>query len=362
MKPTVGMGGPMGYSRVHPGEQESPKSNVSSVIDVRDSEMKQQMQQDDNSPQKSKAVTGETSSVTVSILVCSFYVTVSGAMVFLNKALSHEFGFTTTNALLFMQMLWQIALVSLLSHRSGLAEIEPLCWVNARKIAPVSFFYCLNSACALAALRELSVPSYSVIKRLAPLVTLVLESSLLGKRAETGVVVSLLVMAAGTIMVAQADVTGSALGWILGALSNVLQAMYLVYVKKTGAEKGFSSLTILYYHSILSLPFLAILTVALGEVKPLIEFPLWWAPDFLFMLVLCLSMGLLLNYSLFLCTEKTSATSTLVSGQFKAIGQTVIGLFTFGGVQTSPLFDLGLVANILGGFGYAYCKYKSIAK
>eukprot|EP00181_Compsopogon_caeruleus_P000563 CAMPEP_0184683152 /NCGR_PEP_ID=MMETSP0312-20130426/10057_1 /TAXON_ID=31354 /ORGANISM="Compsopogon coeruleus, Strain SAG 36.94" /LENGTH=340 /DNA_ID=CAMNT_0027135257 /DNA_START=54 /DNA_END=1076 /DNA_ORIENTATION=+ len=330
------------------GEPESPKSNASSFVDVRDAEF-------ENGTAKYRPP-----DLLVSVLVCSFYVTVSGAMVFLNKALSYTFGFRTTNSLLMLQMIWQVLVVSLVKSKGRGMQVERIQWVHARRIAPVSLFYCLNSVFALAALRELSVPAYSVLKRLAPIITLALEGVIMGKRPDIGSVLSLVTMSVGTVLLVTSDDTASASGWILGACSNISQALYLVFVKKSGAEKGLSSLTILYYHSILSLPFLGFLMVALGEIQLLISYSEWTDPNFLLTLFACVSMGLLLNYSLFLCTEKTSPTSTLVAGQFKAIVQSILGLFTFESVEVTALFALGLMANVGGGLGYAYSKYKSM--
>lgn len=44
-----------------------------------------------------------------------------------------------------------------------------------------------------------------------------------------------------------------------------LQTMYLVLVEKSGAEDGLSSVEIMFYNSVLSIPFLLFLIVATGE-------------------------------------------------------------------------------------------------
>ena len=43
-------------------------------------------------------------------------------------------------------------------------------------------------------------------------------------------------------------------------------------------------------------------------------------------------------------------------GVSKSVIQTVVGFFTFGGVQFHPLNILGLVMNIFGGIIYTYIK------
>jgi solute carrier family 35 len=44
-----------------------------------------------------------------------------------------------------------------------------------------------------------------------------------------------------------------------------MQTMYLVLVEKSGAEDGLSSMDLMFYNSLLSLPFLFFLIIATGE-------------------------------------------------------------------------------------------------
>lgn len=297
--------------------------------------------------------------IITSLSVCTFYILISSSMVFTNKALSYSYEFRTTNVLLFCQMLFTIFLLRAL-RSAGLIDFQDFDAHRARQVAPVSLFYCLNAAVALVALRELSVPSYTLIKRLAPLFTICLEAILLQKYASRSAVFALLVMTSGTIIAANSDASSSSFAWLLGFLSSCFQALYLTFVKRSGTDTGMSTFGILYYHSILSLPLLAIIAVCVGEIGAALAYTHWTSPSFLIVLISSLFMGLLLNYALFLCTELTSPTSTLVSGQVKAMGQTVIGVFTFGGVEMNFRYMCGTVLNIAGGLMYAFAKLRAI--
>ena len=298
--------------------------------------------------------------VITSLAVCTFYILVSSSMVFTNKALSFTYEFRTTNILLFIQMLFTIVFLRFLRDILGLISFDDFHINTAKQVAPVSIFYSLNAAFALIALRELSVPSYTLIKRLAPCFCIILEFFLLHKRPAKMVVFSLSIMTVGTILAAKADMRSTTAAWMLGFGSCIFQATYLTYVKRSGRDTGMSSTGILYYHSIMSLPCLAVIILAVGEIGPALRYPHWTSPPFLIVLTVSLLMGLLLNYALFLCTEKTSPTSTTVSGQVKAMGQTVIGMFTFGGVDMNQRYLLGTLMNISGGVGYAYSKYRAL--
>ncbi|CAN8063617.1 unnamed protein product [Agarophyton chilense] len=295
--------------------------------------------------------------VVVSLSACLFYILVSSAMVFTNKALSYTYGFRTTNVLLFFQMIFTVVLLRFL-RSAKFIDFTDFEMSRAKQVAPVSIFYSLNAAVALVALRELSVPSYTLIKRLSPLFTITLEAMLLNKYATRGIILSLLVMASGTVLAANADTSSSSSAWFLGFASCAFQALYLTFVKRSGLDTGMNSFGILYYHSILSIPCITAIAIGVGEIGPALVYDKWTSPSFLIVFIASLLMGLLLNYALFLCTELTSPTSTVVSGQVKAMGQTVIGVFTFGGVDMNTRYTCGTLLNISGGFMYAYAKLK----
>lgn len=299
--------------------------------------------------------------IAVSLSVCLFYITISSSMVFANKALSYTYAFRTTNVLLFFQMIFTILLLRFL-RSANLIDFTDFELSRAKQVAPVSIFYSLNAAVALVALRELSVPSYTLIKRLAPLFTIALEALVLRKYATRAIVFSLFVMGAGTVLAAKADTSSSSFAWFLGFMSCAFQALYLTFVKRTGINTGMNSFAILYYHSILSLPCISLIVIAVGEIRPALSYEHWLKPSFLFLFILSLFMGLLLNYALFLCTELTSPTSTVVSGQVKAMGQTIIGAFTFGGVELNLKYLCGTLLNISGGVLYAFAKLRAISE
>ena len=70
-----------------------------------------------------------------------------------------------------------------------------------------------------------------------------------------------------------------------------------------------------------------------------------------------ISVGCLLNYLLFLCTTYNSALTTSITGSLKAIVQTVIGFFTFGGISINLFTMLGIGMNLGGGILYTFVKY-----
>ena len=194
--------------------------------------------------------------------------------------------------------------------------------------------------------------------------------------------------------------------------------MYLVLVEKSGAEDGLSSIEIMFYNSFLSLPFLSFLIIVTGEFPNSISlllakvrnfhhpklaaflsysslkgFKLFYSLlqcsylPFLVMLVLSLVMGIVLNFTMFLCTIVNSALTTTIVGVLKGVGSTVsilyshlasilrpsfsqscvsscllifqtLGFVLLGGVEVHALNVSGLVVNTAGGVWYSYAKYR----
>ena len=65
--------------------------------------------------------------------------------------------------------------------------------------------------------------------------------------------------------------------------------------------------------------------------------------DTSFTIVFCLLIlsGCILTYSQFLCAAACSALTTSMVGVAKSVIQTILGFFTFGGVQFRPLNIIG---------------------
>lgn len=139
-----------------------------------------------------------------------------------------------------------------------------------------------------------------------------------------------------------------------------LQTMYLVMVEKSGAEDGLSSIEIMFYNSFLSLPFLLFLIIVTGEFPNSLSLLLAKSSSisFLAILILSLVMGIVLNYTMFLCTIVNSALTTTIVGVLKGVGSTALGFIMLGGVEVHALNVTGLVINTAGGIWYTLAKYQ----
>ena len=139
-------------------------------------------------------------------------------------------------------------------------------------------------------------------------------------------------------------------------LSNIFQSLYLLLVQKF-TEKDISTVETLQLNSINTLPFLTVYMVASGELSDVLRYDQSRNLSFYIIFILTVSMGCVMNYSLFLCTNWTSALTTGVVGGLKATLQTIFGLFTFGGVSQNASTYTGIFMNLSGGIWYIYAKF-----
>ncbi|KAG9456024.1 hypothetical protein H6P81_000532 [Aristolochia fimbriata] len=293
----------------------------------------------------------------ISLLAALSYGVASMAMVFINKAVLMQYSYSMT--LLTLQQL-STALLIHFGRVSGYTKVQDLNWTTAKKLLPVSLFYNANVAFALASLKGVNIPMYIALKRLTPLAVLV-AGFFSGKgRPPMQVSLSVVFTAVGVIIAALGDFSFDLFGYTMALTSVFFQTMYLVLVEKSGAEDGLSSIELMLYNSVLSVPFLVFLIVGTGEFPQSLSLLFGKANSlpFLVILILSLVMGIVLNFTMFWCTIVNSALTTTIVGVLKGVGSTTLGFVLLGGVQVHALNVTGLVINTAGGIWYSYAKYQ----
>ncbi|KAH7688204.1 solute carrier family 35 protein [Dioscorea alata] len=293
----------------------------------------------------------------LSLFAALSYGIASMAMVFINKAVLMQYSDSMT-----LLTLQQLA-TSLLIHFGrvmGHMKFKTVNFATAKKLLPVSVFYNANVAFALASLKGVNIPMYIAIKRLTPLAVLV-AGFFSGKgRPPIQVSLSVVFTAVGVIIAALGDFSFDLLGYGMALTSVFFQTMYLVLVEKSGAEDGHSSVELMFYNAILSLPFLLFLIIATGEFPHSLSvlYEKAHSLPFLVILILSLVMAIVLNFTMFLCTIVNSALTTTIVGVLKGVGSTTLGFIFLGGVQIHALNVTGLVINTAGGVWYSLAKYQ----
>ncbi|XP_077238248.1 UDP-galactose/UDP-glucose transporter 7-like [Tasmannia lanceolata] len=293
----------------------------------------------------------------MSLCAALSYGIASMAMVFINKALLMQYAHSMT--LLTLQQLATTLLIHF-GRVTGYTKSKSVNLMTVKKLLPVSLFYNANVAFALASLKGVNIPMYIALKRLTPLAVLV-AGFFSGKgRPSTQVSLSVISIAVGVIIAAVGDFSFDLFGYSMALTSVFFQAMYLLLVEKSGAEDGLSSVELMFYNGFLSLPFLLFLIIATGEFPHSLSLLFEKANSLTFLVILILSlvMGIVLNYTMFLCTIVNSALTTTIVGVLKGVGSTTFGFVLLGGVQVHALNVAGLVINTAGGVWYSCAKYQ----
>ncbi|KAJ3695402.1 hypothetical protein LUZ60_000779 [Juncus effusus] len=309
------------------------------------------------------AIEGGAGEVTpfLSLFAAFSYGIASMAMVFINKAILMHYSYSMT--LLTLQQLATTLLIYF-GRVMGFQKGKGFNWATAKKLLPVSIFYNANVGFALASLKGVNIPMYIAIKRLTPLAVLI-AGVLRGKgKPPTQVSLAVICTAAGVLIAALGDFSFDLFGYSMAFVSVFFQTMYLILVEKSGAEDGLSSIELMFYNGLLSLPFLLFVIIATGEFPNSLSVLSDKAVSagFIVILILSLVMGIVLNFTMFLCTIVNSALTTTIVGVLKGVGSTTLGFVLLGGVKVHALNVSGLVINTLGGVWYSFAKYQQKKK
>lgn len=285
------------------------------------------------------------------------------AMNFVNKAaLMH---FSLANSVLLLQMLAAVAIVQPLRW-AGVLHFPAVSVAKARRLAPVTILYTANVCFALLGLSNLNIPMYNALKRLTPVMVLAVKASLQRKAPPQDITASVVLVVAGCLIAGIGDFTFDLKGYACALMSCGLQTGYLLLVERTGAEKGVGTSELLFYNALLSIPFLLAIVVGSGEVVKIWPMAAHAAAEtgalhFALLLGSCAVMGVLLNFSLFLCTMHNSALTTTIVGVFKGVLATGLGFFLLGGVEAHVLNVTGILVNMAGGAWYSVIKFRQKA-
>ncbi|KAM7268806.1 hypothetical protein ACFE04_010972 [Oxalis oulophora] len=201
---------------------------------------------------------------------------------------------------------------------------------------PLSFTFLLYMLITMEAVRSISVPMYTTLRRTTVAFTLIVEYFLSGQRHSLAVVSSVGVVILGAFIAGAWDLAFDAYGYSVVCIANLCTAVYLASIARIGKASGLNTFGLMWCNGIICGPLLLIWTSISGELTALVEFPYLFAPGFqVVMLVSCI-MAFLINYFVFLNTTENSALTQAVCGNLKDFFTVGIGWAVFGGLP----FDL----------------------
>ncbi|GFO31396.1 solute carrier family 35 member d3 [Plakobranchus ocellatus] len=291
------------------------------------------------------------------ILAAVFYGTCSVSSAFVSKTLMDTMDFDFPVFIMVAQMIFTITTLELLCV-FGILDLPAFTIKRGLSFAAPAFFYGTNSVLALTALSHMNIAMYGVLKRCVPLSTMLLSFIILKKDPPNRLTMgSVLLLTTGCVIAGYGDLGFNLTAYICGIGSNFTQGLYLLLVQKY-SERHMSVAETLQLNSYNTLPLLMLVAIVNGEVGHVAAYSRLGEGLFWVVFFLAISVGMALNYSLFLCTSLTSALTTSVVGGLKALAQTLLGLFTFGGVSHNLPTFLGITMNLTGGITYIWARYQ----
>jgi len=293
---------------------------------------------------------------TKSAMVAGFYFLCSISMNFLNKAVVSSYEFNYPFFIMACQMVVTVIFLDLFRITKVL-KLPAYTLKEGVDFLPCSLTFALHSTLSLIALHGMNIPMYGAIKRCTPLVNLILSVIVLKKPFPSSLLTcSVGIITLGAFVASLGDFQFDLHAYTMGGLSVFAQAGYLTLVQQSSEVNHRSTVEMLHVNSFNTLPIFLTVSMIVGEPQRIGQSLSAAEPGFLWVFSLLILSGCVLTWAQFMCAAVCSALTTSMVSVAKSVIQTVVGFFTFGGVQFHPLNITGLVMNIMGGIIYTYVK------
>eukprot|EP01147_Barroeca_monosierra_P008636 gene8636-10296_t len=265
---------------------------------------------------------------TSAVVAISAYCICSMTMIFTNKLVLAEQGFSYPTVLLFSQSL--IAAVSLqLLGTFSIIELEPFSFHTTRRWVPVTVFFGIMLYTGSQTLVYLSIPVVTVFKNLTNLLIAYGDWYFFGQNVSGGVIFSFLMMVAGSVLTGFTDLEFSLPGYVWMSLNCVSQAAYVLYARHAKASTKLSEWGMSFYNNFLCIIIMALSSVFTGELQAAINFPNLRSPVFLCGVILSGVVGTGLSFTVFWVMSTTSPTTYSMVGSLNKIPITLISILFF---------------------------------
>ncbi|VDL96404.1 unnamed protein product [Schistocephalus solidus] len=200
-------------------------------------------------------------------------------------------------------------------------------------IAPFSVLFAVDLTMGLAGTGAISLPLFSALRRFSNLFIMY-----------------------GEMFFFKGDLKFDLIGYTFIFINNLSTAGKGLMAKSNLSKHKISSVTLLFYNSLLMCLPLLVLAIALGNVKSAIHFPLWSKPLFVLGFFFSCVAALVLQFLAFECTRLTSALTTSVIGVIKNVVVTYGGMFVGGDyLFTVTNFTGVTVRQVLASLLHSFC-------
>nr|XP_023027219.1 UDP-sugar transporter UST74c-like [Leptinotarsa decemlineata] len=286
-----------------------------------------------------------------------FYGIASFMITIVNKTILTTYGFPSFQVLGLSQMFATIVFL-FLAKKIRLVNFPNLQQNTFKKIFPLPLIYMGNVFFGLGGTKELSLPMFIALRRVAILMTMVLEIYLLKVKPSFKVQFSVYTMVLGATVAAVNDLSFNLQGYFFIFLNNFFSASYYVFLKRKLDSKDLGEYGLMYYNSLFMIGPTLLLAVYSGNLENAYNYQHWSNFPFLCQFLSSCTMGFFLNYSMVLCTSYNSSLTTTIIGSLKNIFITYLGMFIAGDYIFSWSNFVGINISVVGSLTYSYVTFR----
>lgn len=320
----------------------------------------------------------------------------------LNKALLSSYKFSAYFTLLGCQMLFSMLVCLITRDLLGNPfKIPSFSFPLLKAGALMGCLYVGNVLAGMVGLKLVSVPMFLCVRRLTPLTILLVDYILYRKVADRGTHLAIAVSVIGTIVAGYESLSADGFGYLVTFCNNCITAMLAISQKRFAedpvavaaaaavhaghplavantsaasvpvtshgavappaaapaggaAPAKLSVFGVLYVNSLIATPLAFSLALLTGEFDYVASFPHLHDSSFQFGFGVSTCMGIFLTYTAVLCTTYTSPMAYSMTGNFKDVVATGLGMFLFGGFATTVSAVSGLGLSFTGAGIFAY--------
>ncbi len=283
------------------------------------------------------------------------YISVSCGLTLLNKEILSKYNFNYVFLLVTLQQ--TSLLISLLIGKITLGvNIQmkmqfPPSYSLILSIVTFQLYVCTS----LLALKYVSIPLYTILRKTGMISTLVIQYIYDGCRLSSVAYCSIAVMVIGVFMAGMNDLNFDFRGYLITLCCNLLTSVYLVSISWHKEKTGDSANTLLWHSAIYSIITFGLLSFVSGDFTDALKYEK--LNSIVFLLCLCSSIFLagLLNLATVVNTRANSATTQAVCANVKDSLLVVLG-YIYNPFHASSFFVIGTFLTLLGGIGHGFQK------
>jgi len=287
------------------------------------------------------------------------YAFTSTIIVTVNKSVLSIYKFPSVLFLSLSQLVITV-FITQLCKALRIVSFPNFCLSSVRKVMPLPILYMLNMILGLGSTQNLSIPMFTVLRRFTVIFTMIGEIVLLKKKFSPITVLTVMAMVLGVMIASVGDLAFDGFDYLLIFTNDLLTAAYGIYIKKINDAQTLGKFGLMFYNSLVSIPFTLCLFLMSGDLDRVVNFEGWNDPWFCFEFVLCCLLGYILIYSAILCTALCGALTQNVVGVLKNTVLTYAGMLYGGDYIFSWVNFIGITISALGGIVYSAVSFSGV--